>query len=79
MPSLPRKIMTFSKAAYKHVLGGLKHVSDDIMNERAKQCQSCEFRTNNICNHENCGCRLDVKLTWASEACPIGKWLDIKE
>ena len=38
-------------------------------------CQSCDFfdESSDRCNH--CGCFLKIKTSWASEKCPIDKWL----
>ena len=42
--------------------------------ERAGHCQTCEnyIRSTKQCRH--CGCLVNLKVTLAKEACPIGKW-----
>jgi len=77
-PSLSRKIVNYAKAGIKHVANGLEHVSTEIQEKRTYICRGCPFRDpiakDLICTHEDCGCYIETKVTWASEECPIGLW-----
>ena len=75
-PSMAQKAANFAKASVKHVGSGLKTVSKETKNIRLEICNSCPHKTgaedNPTCN--KCGCFLNIKAGWASQACPIGKW-----
>ena len=76
-PSLVSKMANFAKATMNHVATGMHGVSNDDFEKRLDICKSCEFLDN--LNKDNpscvkCGCLLNIKLSWASEGCPVGKW-----
>lgn len=77
-PSIIRKAINFSVALVQHVADGLIHTPKEIYEERLNICRGCPFRDPEsnllICTHEDCGCYIETKVTWASEECPIGLW-----
>ena len=46
-------------------------------NDRLDICNDCDKNSNGRCSE--CGCFVDVKTSWASEACPLGHWLEYKD
>jgi hypothetical protein len=80
-PNMIQKAQNFGKAIVKHAQNKFISVSNNIKEERLSICKNCEFYNqtnpdNPTCN--KCGCFLKIKTGWASEKCPINKWLDIK-
>ena len=77
-PSLPKKIINYTKASIKHLADGLVHTTLETQEERRSICRQCPFRDSEspvlICSHPDCGCYIDSKVVWASEECPIGLW-----
>ncbi len=73
-PSPGRKALNLAKAIAKHVAAGLPRASDDVIQDRLAICHACEHYDEGICNV--CGCRLDVKTSWADQSCPLDppKW-----
>lgn len=62
----------FTKAAAKHVSGGMKEVTFEEYVCRLDKCSDCEFRKKNKCTA--CGCYLPKKAWWKTEDCPKHKW-----
>jgi hypothetical protein len=77
LPSLPRLAGNLAKAVVKHLGNGLKTVEVSTFQRRLDQCNDCGLRVKNRCTHESCGCFIDKKAWWASEECPLDKWLDV--
>lgn len=80
-PNIIQKAQNLTKAVVKHAQNGFISVSNNIKEERLSICKGCEFYNqtnpdNPTCN--KCGCFLKIKTGWASEKCPIDKWMDIK-
>lgn len=77
-PSLGKRAWTFSQAAVRHLLDGARKVSGETLEERLTACQSCAaFDAPDPDGSPSCticGCFVDVKASWASERCPLGKW-----
>ena len=74
-PNLMQQAVNFGGSVIKHVSNGLRQVSPEIKESRLEICKGCEFfksGENPSCN--KCGCFLNIKTSWASEACPAGKW-----
>ena len=73
-PTLTKKAINFSKSAVKHAASGFKSVDEKTQQNRMDICKKCEYyeEANNSC--KKCGCFLQIKTSWASEACPEGKW-----
>jgi hypothetical protein len=74
VPSLLRKAANFGKAIVDHVAAGMPTASDATVRERLATCQECDRfgAENRECLV--CGCQLDIKVRWAEQRCPIGKW-----
>jgi hypothetical protein len=76
--SIFKKAFNFTKASVKHIATGFNKVDPKISEKRMEICKSCEFyqderdKDNPSC--QKCGCFLAIKTTWASQACPVGKW-----
>ena len=66
----------FTKAALKHMASGMSRTPDDIQEKRLAICESCEFydKSNKHPACTKCGCFLNIKVSWASEGCPVDKW-----
>tara|TARA_R110000751_G_scaffold265734_1_gene364810 strand:- start:28 stop:393 length:366 start_codon:yes stop_codon:yes gene_type:complete len=75
-PNIVQKAKNLTKAAGKYAGSGFKNVSEEQQKERMEICKGCEFYKsdgNPTCG--KCGCFLKAKVAWASESCPIGKWM----
>ena len=70
--SILKQAANLTKAAAKHVAGGLKEVSFEVYSDRLATCKDCEFREKNKCN--DCGCFILKKAWWKTEDCPQHKW-----
>lgn len=77
-PNLVKKTINLGKALFQHVIDGLGTTPDNVQQERIQTCRMCPFRHTSsndlVCTHEDCGCYIETKVTWASEECPIGLW-----
>jgi len=79
-PSLLQRIGNLGTAVVQHALSGFSYVDETTRRTRLQLCESCptywdgEHRR---CNHPSCGCNMDVKAGWATQACPIGRWAAI--
>ncbi len=76
-PSVFRKVQNLAVAVFNHAVDGLATVSTEEYQKRLAICRGCEFFRPKAmtCQHEDCGCYLVVKAHWASESCPLAKWL----
>lgn len=50
------------------------HVSDEVYEERLKECRSCEYFDPEQTRCRQCGCYLEQKARFALDSCPIHKW-----
>ena len=73
MTNIIKKITNYAIAVTKHAADGFKHVSQDVYEARVSICESCPLNMNGECGL--CGCPIETKALWASEACPDKKWL----
>ena len=77
-PSLAAKAANFATAAAKHIAAGAPMASEDEVARRFAICQQCEHYDGKSCR--KCGCPVVreraylSKLSWADQACPVGKW-----
>ena len=72
----------FAKSAAKHVVNGAAKVPTEIYRQRLEICRDCEFYNNENPKHprcKECGCFLMVKASWASESCPLQKWVSVQK
>jgi len=79
-PGLLQRGWNFANAGIRHVANGLATVPDDVYETRLTECRRCELcdLQHMVCLQPKCGCFLNVKARWASEACPLGKWKSTK-
>jgi len=79
-PGVVQRVVNFVREVARHARGGFVAVSDETRANRLAVCQACPLFDGKICTHKNCGCSIKRtaewidKLSWASSACPIGKW-----
>jgi len=76
-PQFARRVWNFINAAASHIRHGLPVVSEQEARRRLDICEGCKEwfdPESGRCNRPECGCNMDVKVTWAEQRCPIGKW-----
>lgn len=76
-PSLPKMGMNLAKATGRHIADGMKKRSDEEVAKLVLICETCDdyiIKTRIGSRCRMCGCKLSVKLLWASAHCPVGKW-----
>lgn len=69
------KAVQFAGALITHALEGFPKVPLDVFEERQTICGRClpyYDRARNKC--KKCSCDLSVKLWWAEQECPDGRW-----
>lgn len=73
-PSFFQKATNFGRAITQHLAAGLPHTDEATVARRLSICQVCEYfdATRTACR--KCGCYMEVKVKWAEQKCPIGKW-----
>ncbi len=76
MPDLVQKAISVMRASVKHVKSGNKLVSFDQYMLRLATCQTCEVRQDYTCG--KCGCSLTKKASWATQDCPLSKWVKLE-
>jgi hypothetical protein len=75
--TLVEKGVKFISASTRFVMSGFQEVPENVQQERLSICKECPFFSggeNPEC--EKCGCLLNLKTKWATEKCPIDKWLE---
>lgn len=76
--SLVEKAKNFAVAAASHVAAGMPQASAEEIERRWAICQTCEFLRDGTCTKCGCGIVREKaylsKLSWADQACPVGKW-----
>jgi hypothetical protein len=78
-PSIFEMAKNVTKAAARFVKSGMKTVSQEELEKRLNICKSCvnfdakAFNGTGKC--KLCGCSTHLKLSMATEKCPIDKWL----
>lgn len=75
-PNILQKAKNFAKASAGYAASGFENVSDQVKSHRMQICNSCEFLSDSEENPEcsKCGCFVNIKTSWGSESCPVGKW-----
>lgn len=73
MPVFTRQVFNFLKAITRHVVDGLKNVGEEEYKNRIEICNGCDSNIEGKC--KECGCPIDKKAKWASEDCPLKKWI----
>ena len=76
MPGLMKRGMNFAQASVRHMADGMNQATEVVFEQRLAICRECELceTTMMICRHPKCGCYLQIKASWRSQACPLGKW-----
>lgn len=80
-PGLLRKAANYGKAVAKHVATGRKIVNEEMYQERLEICRGCPSldQEKMVCREKTCGCFVETKARWASQQCPLGKWLPVED
>jgi hypothetical protein len=79
-PSLARKAVNFAGAAAVHMAHGRPQTPANEAARRIAICEGCTGEggywdaARRGCLHPQCGCNMDLKVTWADMSCPIGRW-----
>lgn len=71
-PSFVKKAVNFTKASAEHIKKGQIPTNEELHKIRLKICDGCDHGNNEECFI--CGCNLPVKIGWAEQKCPLGKW-----
>jgi len=72
-------IQEFINSVANYAKNGFKNVPENIRQDRLSICKSCEFLIESTVQCAKCGCFLAIKTKWATEKCPIDKWLATEE
>jgi hypothetical protein len=86
LPSLLQQAKNLSKETVKFIVKGAPKVSEEEARRRIALCETCTFwveegfmtvagiqmSVKRRCR--KCGCAMDLKATWATTKCEIGKW-----
>ena len=73
-PSLAKKAINLASSTVKHVSRGMAQAGKKEREKRLEICVSCDRYNAEDKTCLECGCYLETKTKWASEACPIGLW-----
>lgn len=76
-PSPFLKALKFGKAVLKHIANSFRNVDELTYNNRIKLCEECDKFIEEARKCSECGCYIDTKASWASEECPLKKWLKV--
>ena len=75
------QLTNFTQASFDHLIHGMPTVPDEIVQLRLEICRAntcgyfLEQHGHARCGHQNCGCFLSEKVTWARQQCPLDLWL----
>ena len=72
-------IKSFINSLYDHAIDGFSCVDSDSKECRINICKSCEYFNIKFVKCNYCGCFLDIKTSWATESCPLGKWGELSK
>jgi hypothetical protein len=84
-PDAWRRAVNFTKAAARHVAGGMRKASPEESARRTALCVEnvCGYYDARAarCNHKDCGCHIGGtvldKTSWAEQRCPVGRWGEV--
>lgn len=71
-PGLFQMALNAARAMTRFAGSGFKTTPAELLNERLRQCASCDYFSGLRCRA--CGCFLDAKARMLHESCPIGRW-----
>jgi len=78
LPSLPRMAVNFTGAVIKQGIAKWPERSQEEIDRIKKICEHCDYyaiiEDQPRCTHEKCGCKLTIKICWATTNCPLLKW-----
>jgi glycosyltransferase involved in cell wall biosynthesis len=74
LPPLRKQVASLMKAAASHVASGLATVTPEEASRRLAICDQCEHHRPESNRCGLCGCGLSLKVTWATQHCPDGRW-----
>lgn len=79
VPSLLKRAQNFVRAAATHARDFAQKVSDDDFEARLSVCRKCDLcdTAKMQCLHFDCGCNLEIKASWRSQACPRHLWPEL--
>lgn len=79
-PSLARKALNLAQAVTTHVSHGMPKADPATAAARLALCEGCTGPggywnpARRTCARPECGCNMDIKVTWADMSCPVGRW-----
>lgn len=73
-PSLLTQAGNLARSIKKHVANGMAAATKEEQQRRLAICGSCPLLNAAAGRCLECGCVVSIKTSWASEACPLGKW-----
>lgn len=74
-PGVAKKISHFLKAVSEHALAGMPTTSEEDAGKRMAICLACPSMPDKVAKKcVECGCYMQVKVTWNEQKCPLGKW-----
>jgi hypothetical protein len=73
-PSILQMSKNLATSTIKHVSTGMAQAEKKEREKRLEICVSCDRYNAEDKTCLECGCYLEIKTKWASEACPIGLW-----
>jgi len=73
-PSLFSKAKSFGSSLLAHIRNALKPTPKPLFDLRLAICQECDRFNAAEMKCGECGCNMNVKLSWAASKCPLGKW-----
>lgn len=81
LPPLGRQAVNFITAQIRHVADGRVKATPEVLAARLAVCDACPALrvSDRRCSAQGCGCPVDIKATYRSEGCPLGKWPEFQE
>lgn len=73
-PSFGHRALAFGKAIVEHAGAGFPATDHETVEGRWVICRSCEHFDAGRTACRVCGCQLQIKIDWAEQKCPIGRW-----
>lgn len=72
-PGLAARALGYIGALARHAALGSPEVDAETAAARLATCQTCPYFTPDgaICRAPGCGCRMEIKATWADASCPL--------
>jgi glycosyltransferase involved in cell wall biosynthesis len=74
LPPLASRAANYARAQVRHTLDGRAKADDATVAARLAICGGCDRLRASDRRCAECGCPVEAKAAWRSEACPLGKW-----